>query len=69
MTFDPEKNEHLSKRKLVSAPTGMPPRTGSAEPPPLSRAEAEGEAEAVRRMKELQRYRVVLCCRTKPAED
>ncbi len=67
MMFDPEKNEHLRKKKLVSAPTWRLPRTGSAEPSPLTRVEEE--AEAMRRAEELQGYRVVLRCRTKPAED
>ncbi len=67
MRFDPEKNEHLRKKKLVSKPTWMPPRTGSAEPSPLARVEEE--AEATRRAEELQGYRVVLRCRTRPVED
>ncbi len=67
MTFDPEKNEHLRKKKLVSAPTWRLPRTGSAEPSPLTRVEEE--AEAMRRAEELQGYRVVLRCRTRPMED
>ena len=65
MMLEPKKNEHLRKRKVVSTPTAMPPRTSSAEPSPLARVEAE----AIRRAKELQGYRVVLSCRTKPAED
>ncbi len=67
MMFDPEKNEPLRKKKLVSAPTEMLPRTVSAEPSPL--AGVEEEAEAMRRAEELQGYRVVLRCRTKPAKD
>ncbi len=66
MMFDPEKNEHLRKKKLVSAPTWSLPRTGSAEPDPLTAVEEE--AEAMRQAEELQGYRVVLRCRTKPAE-
>ena len=67
MMFDPEKNEHQTKEKLASARTWRSPRTGSAEPAPLARIEEE--AEAVRRAEELQGYRVVLRCRTKPAQD
>ncbi len=67
MMFDPEKNEHLRKKKLVSTPTWMLPGTGSAEPSPFARIEEE--AEAMRRAEELQGYRFVLRCRTKPAED
>ncbi len=67
MMFDPEKNEPLRKKKLVSAPTDMLPRTVSAEPSRLARVEEE--AEAMLRAEELQGYRVVLRCRTKPAED
>ena len=67
MMFDPEKNERLRKKKLDSAPTWMPPRTGFAEPSPLVRVGEEFEA--MRRAEELQGYRVVLRCRTKPAED
>ncbi len=67
MIFDPEKNEPLRKKKLVSAPTEMLPRTVSAEPSPLGRIEAE--AEELRRAEELQGYRVVLRCRTRPVED
>ncbi len=67
MMFDPEKNEHLRKKKLVSARSWRLPRTGSAEPSPL--ACVEEEAEAMRRAEELQGYRVVFRCRTKPAED
>ncbi len=67
MMLDPEKNEQLRKKRLVSARTGMLPRTGSAEPSPLARVEQE--AEAMRRAEELQGYRVVLRCRTKPAKD
>ncbi len=67
MMFDPEKNEHLTKEKLAPAPTWRLPRTGSAEPAPL--AHEEEEAEAMRRAEELQGYRAVLRCRTKPAED
>ena len=67
MMLDPEKNEHLSKKKLVSTPTWMRPRTGSAEPSWLARKEEE--AEAMRRAAELQGYRVVLRCRTRLVED
>ncbi len=67
MMLDPEKNEHLRKKRLVSARTGMLPRTGSAEPSPLARVEQE--AEAMRRAEELQGYRVVLRCRTRSVED
>ncbi len=67
MMLDPEKNEHLKKKKLASTPTWMLPRTGSAEPSRLARIEAE--AEAMRRAEELQGYRVVLRCRTRPVED
>jgi len=67
MMLEPKKNEHLRKRKVVSAPTGMLPRTVSAEPSPLARVEEE--TEAMRRAEMLQGYRVVLSCRTKPAED
>ncbi len=67
MMFEPEKNEHLRKKKLGSAPTWRLPTTGSAEPAPL--AHVEKEAEAMRRAEELQGYRVVLHCRTKPAAD
>ncbi len=67
MMFDLEKNEPLRKKKLVSAPTGVLPRTGSAEPSRLARVEEE--AEAMRRAEELQGYRVVFRCRTKPAGD
>ncbi len=67
MMFDPEKNEHLREKRLVSSPTWRLPRTSSAEPAPLAREEEE--AEAMRRAEELQGYRVVLRCRTKPAED
>ncbi len=67
MMFDPEKNEQLRTKKLVSAPTWRLPRTGSAEPSPLARVEEE--AEAMRRVEELQGYRVVLRCRTRPVED
>ena len=67
MTFDPEKNEHLRKKKLVSTPTWVLPRTGSAELPPLARREEE--AEALRRAEELHGYRVVFRCRTRPVED
>ncbi len=67
MRFDREKNEHLRKKKLVSTPTWMLPRTGSAEPFRLARIEEK--AEVMRRAKELQGYRVVLRCRTKPVED
>ena len=67
MMFDPEKNEHLRKKKLVSAPTWGLPRAGSAEPSRLARVEEE--AEAMRRAEELQGYRVVLRCRTGPVED
>ncbi len=67
MMLDPEKNEQLRKKKLVSTPTWMPPRTGSAEPSRLVRTEEE--AEAMRRAEELQGYRVVLRCRTRPVED
>jgi len=64
---NPEKDELLRKKKIVSTPTWVLPRTGSAEPSPLARVEEE--AEAIRRAEELQGYRVVLRCRTKPAED
>ncbi len=67
MMFDPEKNEHLSKKKLVSTSTWGLPEIGSAEPSPLARLEQE--AEAALRAEELQGYRVVLRCRTKPAGD
>jgi len=67
MRFDPEKNEQLRKKKPLSTPTWVVPRTGSAEPSPL--ASIEEEAEAMRRAEELQGYRVVLHCRTKPVED
>ena len=67
MRFDPEKDEHLRKKKPVSTPTWMLPRTGSAEPFRLARKEEE--AEAMRRAEELQGYRVVLRCRTKPVQD
>ncbi len=67
MRFDPEKNEHLRKKKLASTPTWMLPRTGTAEPFRLARKEQE--AEAMRRAEELQGYRVVLRCRTRPVED
>ncbi len=67
MMFDPEKNEPLRKKKRVSAPTWRLPRTGSTAPSPL--AYVEQEVEAMRRAEELQGYRVVFRCRTKPAED
>ena len=67
MMSNPEKDELLRKKKIVSTPTWVLPRTGSAEPSPLARVEEE--AEAIRRAEELQGYRVVLRCRTKPAED
>ncbi len=67
MMLDPEKNEHLRKKKLVSARSWRLPRIGSAEPSPLARVEVD--AEAMRRAEELQGYRFVLRCRTKPAED
>jgi hypothetical protein len=67
MKFDHEKNEHLEKKRLVSASAWMLPRTGSAEPSRLARIEAE--AEAMRRAEELQGYRVVFRCRTRPVED
>ncbi len=67
MMIDPEKNENLRKKKLVSTPTWVLPRTGSAEPAP--RARIKEEAEAMRRAEELQGYRVVLRCRTRPVED
>ncbi len=67
MMLDPEKNEHLRKKKLVSTPTWVLPRTGSAEPSPLGCIEAE--AEELRRAEQLQGYRVVLRCRTRPVED
>ncbi len=66
MMIDPEKNENLRKKKLVSTLTWVLPRTGSAEPAPLARIE---EAEAMRWAEELQGYRVVLRCRTRPVED
>ncbi len=73
MMFDPEKNEQLRKKKQISTPTWVLPRTGFAEPPPLVRVELEEEleeeVEAMRRAEELQGYRVVLRCRNKPAED
>ena len=64
---NPEKNEQLGKKKFVSTPTWVLPRTGSAEPSPLARKEEE--AEAMRRAEELQGYRVVLRCQTRPVED
>ncbi len=67
MMIDPEKNEQLRKKKPVSTPTWTLPRTGSAEPSRLARTEEE--AEAMRRAEELQGYRVVLRCRTRPVED
>ncbi len=67
MMLDPKKDEHPRKKRLVSTPTWMLPRNGFAEPSPLARAEEE--AQAMRRAEELQGYRVVLRCRTKPAED
>ena len=67
MTFDPEKYEHRSKEKLAPARRWTSPRRGSAEPAPL--APSEQESEALLRAKELQEYRVVLRCRTRPAED
>ncbi len=67
MMLDPKKDEHLRKKRLVSTPTGALPRTGSAEPFPHARIEEE--AQAMRRAEKLQGYRVVLRCRTKPAED
>ncbi len=67
MMSDPEQNEHLRKKNLVSTPIWMLPRTGSAEPALLARVEEE--AEAMRRAEELQGYRVVFRCRTKPVGD
>ncbi len=67
MMSNPEKDELLRKKKIVSTPTWVLPRTGSAEPSPLARREAE--AEVMRRVEELQGYRVVLRCRTKPVQD
>ena len=67
MMLDPKKGEYLRKKKLVSAAAEPLPRTGSTRPPPF--APAEEEAEAVRRVEELQDYRVVLRCQSKPAED
>ena len=67
MMIDPEKNKNPRKKRFVSTPTWVLPRSGSAEPAPLARA-AE-EAEAMRRVEELQGYRVVLRCRTRPVED
>ncbi len=67
MMSNPEKDELLRKKKIVSTPTWVLPRTGSAEPSPLARIEAE--AKATRREEQLQGYRVVLCCRTGPVED
>ncbi len=67
MSFDPEKNEHLRKKKFGSTPTWTLPRTGSAEPSRLVRKDEE--AEAMRRAAELQGYRVVLRCRTRSVED
>ena len=64
--IDPEKNEQLRKKKPVSTTSRVFKRSGSVEPAPLARIE---EAEAMRRAEELQGYRVVLRCRTKPAED
>ncbi len=63
MRFDPEKDEHLKKETLAPARNW----TGSAEPAPL--APVEQEAELLRRAEELQGYRVVLRCRTRPVED
>ena len=67
MRFDPEKDEHLRKKKLASTPTWMLPRTGSAESSRLARIEEE--AEVMRSAEELQGYRVVLRYRTRPVED
>ena len=64
---NPEKNEQLGKKKFVSTPTWVLPRTGSAEPSPLARMEEK--TEALRRAEELQGYRVVLRCRTRSVED
>ena len=64
---NPKKNEQLGKKKVVSTPTWMLPRTGSAEP--FRRARIEEEAEALRRVEELQGYRIVLRCRTRLVED
>ncbi len=69
MMLDPKKDEHPRKKRLVSAPTGVRPQDGSAEPPRFPPVEEEAEAMQMQRAEELQGYRVVLCCRTKPAED
>ncbi len=67
MRFDPEKNEDPRTKTIVSTPTWRLPRIGSAAPSPLARVEEE--VEAMRRAEELLGYRVVLRCRTRPAED
>ena len=64
---NPEKNEQLGKKKFVSTPTWVLPRTGSAEPSPLARTEEQ--TEALLRAAQLQGYRIVLRCRTRPVED
>ncbi len=67
MMFDPKQDEHLRPKKLVSAATEALPPIRSTRPSPF--APVEEEAEAMQRAEELQGYRVVLRCRTRPAGD
>ena len=67
MMFDPKQDEHLRPKKLVSAATEALPRIRPTRPAAV--APVDEEAEAMQRAEELQGYRVVLRCRTKPAGD
>ncbi len=67
MMLDPKQDEDMKSKKLVSAATERLRRIRSTRLSPF--APLEEEAEAMQRAEELQGYRFVLRCRTKPAGD